>query len=81
MLLFNTVLFTNYPKRIEVGLPGGALFFHTSLHCTALLLGQTGLGMIQGCHKNVEMALDLICTQLVIDVNPGGKKSVFLSIS
>lgn len=42
-----------------------------------VLLGQIGLGMIQGCHTDVEMALDLNHIQLVMGVSPGGEKTVF----
>lgn len=37
--------------------------------------------MTKGCQTNVEMALDLNHIQLVMDVSPGEKKNVFISIS
>lgn len=50
----------------------------SSLYCTMVLLGQIGLGMIQGCQTDVEMTLDLNHIQLVMGVSPGGKKQCFL---
>lgn len=70
-----------YPKWLGSDCLEVFFLLHTSLHCTMVLLGQTGLGVIQGCQTYVEMALDLNHIQLVMGVSPGEKNSVFLSIS
>lgn len=41
-----------------------------------VLLGWADLGMIQGCHTDVEMAFDLIHIQLVIGMSPGKKTEI-----
>lgn len=71
-------LFMKYPKRLGSDCLEVLFLVHTLLHCTIVLSEKTGLGMIQGCQTDMEIALDLIHIQLVKGVSPGGKNQCFL---
>lgn len=63
-----------YPKLLGSDCLEALFLLHTSLHCTMVLLGQIGFGMIQGCQTDVENGFGLKSYPTCYGREPRGKK-------